>query len=130
MLNDMKSAKQMGSYIGKTAKEVNEILKKKGYLSGKPGDYDMTAKGKKHGKESLHDNGYGGNAARSWSFYMWDREVFQDISGMKYPDIDWFCDACEDRLNKQPKFTDKKGKWKCTKCGHINIIDDDQIRDN
>lgn len=127
MNREKKSAKQMGLYIGKSAQEVNEILKNKGYLSGKPGQYIMTDKGKKHGEERLKDNGYGGNAARSWSFYMWGYEVLQDISGMKYPDIDWFCDSCDDRLNMQKDFTDKKGKWECKKCGHINLINEEQI---
>ena len=39
----MKSATQLGKMIGKSAREVNELLKAKGYIDGTPGNYSMTA---------------------------------------------------------------------------------------
>lgn len=74
-----KSARMLGDMIGKTAAEVNKLLNEKGYLSGEPGNWSMTDKGREHGEERHKDNGYGGWAARSWSFPMWDEDVAYDI---------------------------------------------------
>ncbi len=70
-----KSARQLGDMLGKTAQEVNLLLKEHGYLDGTPGDYYVTEKGKSYAEERFKDNGYGGYAARSWSFTMWDEEI-------------------------------------------------------
>ena len=62
----MRSAKQLGMIIGLSAKEVNNILKDKGYLAGKPGEYELTKKGEEFAELRSKDNGFGGYAARSW----------------------------------------------------------------
>lgn len=74
-----KSARMIGDMIGKTAAEVNKLLSEKGYLTGKPGDWTITEKGLEHGEERCKDNGYGGYAARSWSFPMWDADIAYEI---------------------------------------------------
>lgn len=44
-------------------------------------------------------------------------------------DCDWFCDCCGDLLNDQDGFDYDCGVWKCTKCGYLNYIDQDNIID-
>ena len=44
-----------------------------------------------------------------------------------FPDIDWYCDYCNDYLNSQSGFHDGYGNWTCTICGHINPINENEI---
>lgn len=41
--------------------------------------------------------------------------------------FEWFCDNCDDYLNEQEGFENNDGKWKCTKCGHVNIISKEKL---
>ena len=41
----MKSAKQLGEILGMNSQEVNKLLKKKGFLDGKPGAYTVIIRG-------------------------------------------------------------------------------------
>ncbi len=45
----------------------------------------------------------------------------------RFPDVDWFCDRCNDHLNAQDGFNDDKYTCKCQKCGHKNSISRDNI---
>ena len=36
-------------------------------------------------------------------------------------------DNCDDYLNEQDGFENNDGKWKCTKCGHVNIISKEKL---
>lgn len=45
----------------------------------------------------------------------------------RFPDIDWYCDNCNDYLNNQVGFDDHKYIWKCTSCGYKNSISKDNI---
>lgn len=45
----------------------------------------------------------------------------------KFPNIDWYCDNCNDNLNSQSGFYDGCDNWTCTNCGHINPIAEDEI---
>lgn len=123
-----KSARLLGEILGKTAIEVNKLLKDKGFLEGEPGAYQLTEKGKQYGKESFEDNGYGGSAYRGWSFNVWDEEVINEISDDKFPGIVWYCDKCRAYLSGQLGFDDHKSTWKCTKCGYKNSISASNIR--
>lgn len=123
----MKSAKQLGEMLGMNAQEVNKLLKKKGFLDGKPGAYTVTAKGEKYSELRQKDNGYGGFAARAWEFVMWDEAILNEISDDRFPGIDWYCDKCNAFLNHQKGFTDHKKVWKCTECGFKNSISEDSI---
>lgn len=40
----------------------------------------------------------------------------------RFPDIDWYCDSCNDCLNSQGGFDDACGSWTCTDCGYSNVI--------
>ena len=42
-------------------------------------------------------------------------------------DYEWFCDNCNDSLDNQDGFDPYCGEWKCTKCGHVNQIDEFHI---
>lgn len=73
------SARMIGEEIGKSPKEVNKALKKKGLLKGDPGNWSLTKEGEKYGEIRNKDNGYGGYAKREWKFAMWDKEVVDKI---------------------------------------------------
>ncbi len=45
----------------------------------------------------------------------------------KFPDVNWYCDNCGDYLNDQEGFDDHCGDWKCTNCGYVNKIVEDNI---
>ena len=66
-----KSARVLGSEFGRTAREMNALLKDYGYLRGEPGAYGLTEKGQQYGVEHYNENGYGGYAARSWETRTW-----------------------------------------------------------
>lgn len=129
LTGNMKSARQLGVMIGLNAQEVNKLLKQKGFLAGKPGAYTVTSKGQKYSELRQKDNGYGGYAARSWEFVMWDEAILYEISDEKYPDIDWYCDKCNSFLNDQKGFSDHRKTWKCLECGFKNEISAKNIRE-
>ena len=52
------SAKRLGERCGLTAEEMNILLKEEGFLSGEPGNYYPTEKGKLFVVEKGDDNGY------------------------------------------------------------------------
>ena len=60
------SARMIGETIGKSSREVNQLLYEHGLLEGGPGNWALTALGETYGHVSCHDNGYGGYAARAW----------------------------------------------------------------
>ena len=122
LTGNMKTAKQLGANLGLSAQEVNKILKKKGFLDGKPGKYTITKKGKKYSEMRDKDNGYGGYAARGWEYVMWHEAILQEISDARFPGIEWYCDECNAYLNRQKGFDDHKKIWKCTECGNKNKI--------
>lgn len=41
--------------------------------------------------------------------------------------FEWFYDNCNDYLNEQEGFENNNGKWKCIKCGHVNIVSKEKI---
>jgi hypothetical protein len=120
------TARQLGQILGKTAREVNEALKERGFLEGEPGKYTFTEKGAQSGEWKDEDNGYGGIAHRSWSYMKWDEEIVNEIS--RFPGVAWYCDNCNAYLSGQAGFDDHKRVWKCTGCGHPNRISASEIR--
>lgn len=45
----------------------------------------------------------------------------------RFEGVRWYCDNCEAFLNKQSGFTDWNDSWTCTKCGHENRINKNEI---
>ena len=41
---------------------------------------------------------------------------------------DWYCDECGAYMNSQPGFTTEDDEWKCTECGYVNDVSEDNIR--
>jgi hypothetical protein len=72
-----KSARVLGWEFGRTAREMNELLKKHGYLYGHPGAYGLTEKGQQFGNEQYHSRGTGGYARYnpSWETRTWNDET-------------------------------------------------------
>lgn len=73
------SAKQLGEKIGLNAQEMNTLLKEEGYLSGEPGNYNVTATGDPYVSEKSWSNGYGGYAARGYSYNVWDESILDRL---------------------------------------------------
>lgn len=78
-LNMTLSAKRLGEICGLTAEEMNVLLKEEGFLSGEPGNYYPTEKGKLFVIEKGDDNGYGGYAFRGWNWFEWDERILEEL---------------------------------------------------
>ena len=77
-----KSARLLGMEFGKTAREMNELLKQHGYLEGSPGAYGLSEKGKQFGQEEDHHRGVGGydHYNRYWTTRTWDESVLDGLA--------------------------------------------------
>lgn len=53
--------------------------------------------------------------------------LFNLLSSFNPDDYIWKCDNCDSRLDFQAGFSTDCGEWKCTKCGCINYIDEDNV---
>lgn len=73
------SAKRLGERCGLTAEEMNILLKEEGFLSGEPGNYYPTEKGKLFVIEKGDDNGYGGYAFQGWNWFEWDERILEEL---------------------------------------------------
>ena len=40
---------------------------------------------------------------------------------------EWYCDNCDAHLNNQSGFTAALGSWKCSECGYVNDVTEDNI---
>ncbi|QZY19318.1 hypothetical protein [Streptomyces decoyicus] len=72
-----KSARVLGWEFGRTAREMNALLKEHGYLDGNPGAYGLTEKGQQYAEEQYHSRGTGGYAQYnpSWETRTWSDET-------------------------------------------------------
>ncbi|GFE12732.1 hypothetical protein Sgleb_07790 [Streptomyces glebosus] len=72
-----KSARVLGWEFGRTAREMNALLKEHGYLYGNPGAYGLTEKGQQYAEEQYHSRGTGGYAQYnpSWETRTWSDET-------------------------------------------------------
>lgn len=72
-----KSARVLGWEFGRTARDMNALLKQYGYLDGTPGAYRLTEKGQQYAQEQYHSRGTGGYAHynRSWETRTWNDET-------------------------------------------------------
>jgi len=46
-----------------------------------------------------------------------------------FPGVMWYCEQCEELLNKQDGFYDYCNEWTCTECYHTNPISEEKITD-
>lgn len=69
-----KSARVIGWEFGKSAREMNALLKEHGYLDGQPGAYELTEKGSRYARERYEHRGVGGYAHynRDWTTRSWN----------------------------------------------------------
>lgn len=91
-----KSARVLGWEFGKTAQEMNLLLKDYGYLEGEPGAYGLTDKGKQFGDEQYNENGYGGYAHRGWETRTWN----DDLAGALRADMEAYPDGPPEPTNE------------------------------
>ena len=73
------SAKRLGERCGLTAEKMNVLLKEEGFLSGEPGNYYPTERGKLFVVENGDDNGYSGYAFRGWNWFEWDERILEEL---------------------------------------------------
>jgi hypothetical protein len=66
-----KTATDLGRELGRTAREMNKLLKDHGFMEGDPGAYRPTALGEQFAQSVSFDNGYGGFAHRQWGWLSW-----------------------------------------------------------
>ena len=61
--------------------QMNVWLKKEGFQTGEPGNYEPTEKGAKYAHQKGADNGYGGYAFRGWNWVEWDEAIAEQLDG-------------------------------------------------
>lgn len=68
-----KSARVLGLEFGRSARDMNALLKEHGYLDGEPGAYAVTEKGASFAREEHHHRGPGGYSwyNRDWEVRTW-----------------------------------------------------------
>jgi len=66
-----KTATALGREFGRTAREMNKLLKDHGFMDGDPGAYRPTELGNPFAQSHDFDNGYGGFAHRQWGWLSW-----------------------------------------------------------
>ena len=73
----MKNATEIGKILGMKAKDVNQLLKGRGFLEGIPGDYTLTDKGRQYANEKVCLRGNAGSAryGKIWSAIRWTDEI-------------------------------------------------------
>ena len=69
------SAKIIGKQLDLSPKEINELLQKSGYLTGKPRNWSATSIAEGLFELRQNTDGYGWCAKRAWSFLMWDERL-------------------------------------------------------
>ena len=71
------SARYLGQEYGLTAEETNRLLFKQGILTGKPGAYDVTPKGRPYVVTEYYHRGTGGydHYNRYWSTRTYDENI-------------------------------------------------------
>lgn len=94
------SAKRLGEKIDLTPEQTNTLLREEGFQSGQPGDYSVTEKGKKYVEEKSWDNGYGGYAARGYSYNEWDESIIDELN-TKPENLEYIKDLTAERRRKR-----------------------------
>ena len=102
------SAKRLGEKIGLTSEQTNILLQEAGFQNGQPGDYSVTEKGKKYVEEKSWDNGYGGYAARGYSYNEWDESILDELN-TNPENLEYIRDLTAERRKK------RKEERKCEK---------------
>ncbi len=76
-----KSATSLGKELGLTAQEMNQLLKREGYLEGDPGAYSLTPKGEEFAEEDYFHRGPGGYSwyNREWTTTSWDESILDNL---------------------------------------------------
>ena len=77
------SARRIGEAIGLSSQQVNKMLFELGYLAGEPGNWSLTPKGEKEAVLNGDDNGYGGYAHQSWSWFEWKESIINELKNYK-----------------------------------------------
>lgn len=106
------SAKRLGEKCGLTAEEMNCLLKDEGFLSGEPGNYYPTEKGKTFVGEKGDDNGYGGYAFRGWNWLEWDESILDELdTSMEHKRYIREKTAEERRRRREEKLAESEAYW-------------------
>lgn len=71
------TAKSLGAEYGLSAEEMNRVLVKLGFLTGSPGDYDLTPLGRQYANTECYHRGPGGYSMynRDWIIRKFDESI-------------------------------------------------------
>lgn len=71
------TAKNLGAEYGLNAEEMNRVLVKLGFLTGTPGDYDLTPLGRQYAHTEYYHRGLGGYSMynREWIIRKFDESI-------------------------------------------------------
>lgn len=71
------TAKNLGAEYGLNAEEMNRVLVKLGFLTGTPGDYDLTPLGRQYAHTECYHRGPGGYSMynRDWIIRKFDESI-------------------------------------------------------
>lgn len=71
------TAKSLGAEYGLNAEEMNRVLVKLGFLTGTPGDYELTPLGKQYANTECYHRGPGGYSMynRDWIIRKFDESI-------------------------------------------------------
>lgn len=120
------SSRRLGEIIGLTSEQTNTLLMEAGFQSGQPGDYIVTEKGKKYVEEKSWDNGYGGYAARGYSYNEWDESILDELN-TKPENLEYIRDLTAERRRKRKE----EGKHGNSDNNYIsNEIENDKDNNN
>lgn len=77
-----KSATVLGKELGLTGQEMNQLLKREGFLEGEPGAYSLTPKGEEFAEQHDFHRGPGGYSwyNRDWTTTTWDESVLDNMN--------------------------------------------------
>ena len=77
-----KSATLLGKELGLTGQEMNQLLKREGFLEGEPGAYLLTPKGEEFAEQHDFHRGPGGYSwyNRDWTTTTWDESVHDNMN--------------------------------------------------
>lgn len=119
------SAKRLGERCGLTAEEMNILLIEEGFLSGEPGNYYPTEKGKLFVVEKGDDNGYDGYAFRDWNWFEWDEKILEELDTSEENKSYIRNKTSEERRRRRAeKVAESEAYWKKVNCQKEQPADD------
>ena len=115
---------------GLTEQEVNRYFEELGYLAP-----DTTKPNRKKSRWILTEAGEKHVIKKGILFrqqLLWSIDAFFEVIKLhgKRTHQYYYCDGCSSYLRTQEGFEMTLPKWTCTKCGHENVLNDEETDDS